>query len=255
MVLWAFKLIMVVVSRNYFPLLDWVRFLAALLVVLGHARPAHWVGWSDLSIDSHRLAAQFFFLLISPGRQAVVVFFVLSGFLVGGRLIQRIRAGTFSLPSYALDRATRILIPLIPSLGVTVISVFLVHRGFPPGFWGQLTCNLGQLQGIACPPLEGNSSLWSLNYEVWFYVVGGLLGTFFLSCRINQFKAWIVWLQGSFLFVGLWALSMLESVYLFAWVIGAIAAIRPFAILGSKSLLVNICWLLLGVGVSQFGGY
>jgi peptidoglycan/LPS O-acetylase OafA/YrhL len=185
----------------------------------------------------------------------VVIFFVLSGYLVGGRLIQRLMQGTFSLRSYALDRATRILIPFFPALALTAICVFLVHREFPPGFLGQLACNITQLQGIACSPLEGNPSLWSLNYEVWFYVVGGLLAAFFRAVSRTKPGTWFIFLQGALLLAGFWALSLLESVYFFAWIIGAIAAIRPVTLFGIQSVTVNLAGLMIGVGLSQFGGH
>ena len=280
-------------SKSHYPLLDWVRFLSAFLVVLCHARPDHWVAWNELSTGGYELVAQTFFLLIRPGRQAVVVFFVLSGYLVGGRLIQRVMAGTFSMKSYLLDRTTRILIPFFPALAITAICVFLVHRGFPADFFVQLVCNTAQLQGIACPPLEGNPSLWSLNYEVWFYTLGGLLAVFFSSInagsklprdlqvspslahvylghvkpgsspnllqrlllRFPSRTTWLVYLQGTLLLAGFSALSLLESVYFFAWVIGAIAALRPVSIFSIQSVPAKFIGLFLGVGISQFGGH
>ena len=241
-------------SRSHYPLLDWVRFLSAFLVVLCHARPDHWVSWAQLNTGGHGLVAQLFFLLIRPGRQAVVIFFVLSGYLVGGRLIQRVAAGSFSLRSYVLDRTTRIFIPFFPSLILTAGCVSLVHRGFPSDFLGQLGCNIGQLQGIVCAPLEGNPSLWSLNYEVWFYVVAGLLAAFFTSVADDKKRIVFICLQSSFLLVGFWALSLLEGVYFFSWMIGAIAAIRPVTIFNIKSVSARFIGLFLGIGLSQFGG-
>ena len=157
---------MTTLSKNHYPLLDWVRFLSAFLVVLCHTRPDHWVAWTELATGGNGLVAQTFFLLIRPGRQAVVIFFVLSGYLVGGRLIERVRTGNFSMRSYLLDRTTRILVPFFPALSLTAACVFVANRGLPSNFFRQLACNVGQLQGIASTPLEGNPSLWSLNYEV-----------------------------------------------------------------------------------------
>jgi hypothetical protein len=66
---------------------------------------------------------------------------------------------------------------------------------------------------------------------------------------------WLVYLQGSLLLAGFWALSLLESVYFFAWVIGAIAALRPVSIFGIQSVPAKLLGLFLGVGISQFGGH
>lgn len=242
-------------SQNHYPLLDWLRFLSAFLVVLAHARPHHWVAWAELSTGDYSLVAQAFFLLTRPGRQAVVVFFVLSGYLVGGRLIQRVSDGSFSFYTYAIDRITRIFIPLIPALVLTSVCVFLANGGFPSNYAAQLLCNIGQLQGVTCLPLEGNPSLWSLNYEVWFYVVAGLLALFFSSLPNANRVSLRVILLGLLLLLGFWALSLLEGVYFFSWILGAIAAIRPISIFGIHSVAGRLAGLLIGVIISQLGGY
>jgi peptidoglycan/LPS O-acetylase OafA/YrhL len=56
-----------------------------------------------------------FFAATRLGGEAVLLFFVLSGFLVGGRIIRRAKSRTFSLKDYSVDRCSRILLPLIPA--------------------------------------------------------------------------------------------------------------------------------------------
>lgn len=46
----------------------------------------------------------------------MLVFFVLSGFFVGGRAIEKCRKGTFCIKSYAVDRFVRIMLPLLSAL-------------------------------------------------------------------------------------------------------------------------------------------
>lgn len=62
--------------------LDLVRALSAMAVLAGHARSAIWVNWNAVAVKSLGVAA--IYAATGWGHQAVMVFFVLSGFLVGG---------------------------------------------------------------------------------------------------------------------------------------------------------------------------
>ncbi len=109
------------------------------------------------------------------GLEAVVLFFVLSGFLVGGKVLERIVNGSFDLKAYTLDRVSRIYIPLIPALIFTaVVNCLICGRPFSVL---SLVGNLFGLQGVwsQIPAFAGNDPLWTLSYECWFYVLGGLV--------------------------------------------------------------------------------
>lgn len=93
--------------------LDLARGLAALTVLFYHVRGSSWVELGILPVAQRSLASEVFFGLNRLGNEAVMVFFALSGFLVGGKVIERIRGGRFDAGHYAVDRATRILIPLV----------------------------------------------------------------------------------------------------------------------------------------------
>lgn len=62
--------------------LDLIRGSSALLVCLGHLRNAMLVDYSTLVHPN--IAIKAFYALTSFGHQAVMVFFVLSGYFVGG---------------------------------------------------------------------------------------------------------------------------------------------------------------------------
>ena len=74
-------------TKSY-PWFDWLRFLLASIVVLGHAN--------------------FQILPFLDGSLAVAVFFALSGWLIGGILLRSEKSG---LPQFFFNRATRIWIP------------------------------------------------------------------------------------------------------------------------------------------------
>ncbi|QNA83239.1 acyltransferase family protein [Sphingomonas sp. So64.6b] len=71
--------------------LDMVRGLAALLVLVGHVRGFVFVDYSDLT--GSKLPFAPLYVIGGLGHQAVILFFALSGFLVGGRAMREIRQG------------------------------------------------------------------------------------------------------------------------------------------------------------------
>src|SRR5690348_12598197 len=77
--------------------LDWLRFGAAFVVVMCHARGSNWVSWGKLAQSHQTRLSAVCFAVTRPGLEAVVVFFALSGFLVGGRLIERWRDSRLDL--------------------------------------------------------------------------------------------------------------------------------------------------------------
>lgn len=143
--------------------LDLVRFLAAVSVVLYHT-------WEQLFPGSH---------VKWPGHEAVVIFFVLSGYVISHAAY---RPGT-TLSIYIQHRAARILPVAITAL----LLAILITPFIPPGsalelksspltsssFWWATFANLffiGQSGNLfVTPPL--NYPYWSLNYEVWYYII------------------------------------------------------------------------------------
>ncbi|MGE3298517.1 MAG: acyltransferase family protein [Porticoccaceae bacterium] len=155
--------------------LDWLRGLAAVIVFVTHVRGGYFVQWSDLDPGSKTWINYFLFGLTRLGREAVIVFFVLSGYLVGGQAILANAKGRFSLRSYFSARVARLYTVLIPALVLTALFDHL--RGAwtePTNGWIAFVANLAFLQGIQGEPYGSNAPLWSLAYEWWFYVLFGL---------------------------------------------------------------------------------
>ncbi len=154
--------------------LDLLRGLAAIEVFVGHVRDHSFVAYAALPADQHSPFMAAFFALTRMGREAVLVFFALSGFLVFGQVIRRLREGRFDLGTYCIDRTTRIFLPLVPACIISVLLGWLVFH--TPVDSAQLLFNVVGLNGVLADTLHMNAPLWTLSYEIWFYVVAGAIG-------------------------------------------------------------------------------
>jgi peptidoglycan/LPS O-acetylase OafA/YrhL len=125
-----------------------------------------------------------------------MVFFVLSGFLVGGSVLSRTTAEQWSWSDYALRRMTRLWIVLLPALLLTAfwdrLGITITRSPFYSGAManiynsgpslgtsqfglGTFLGNLAFVQTIAVPTFGSNGPLWSLANEFWYYVLFPLL--------------------------------------------------------------------------------
>jgi peptidoglycan/LPS O-acetylase OafA/YrhL len=108
--------------RKHFLALDGLRGVAVLLVVLAHGTQAH-----EHGAQEHLLPETFKF---NGGWLGVVVFFVLSGFLITHLLLEeRARTGRISLTKFYLRRALRIWPLYFTVLGVYVFALPLFDAG------------------------------------------------------------------------------------------------------------------------------
>lgn len=178
-------------NRCRHPVLDLARSVAALLVVAGHLRPLLFVDYGELAAASPFLQA--FYYLTGFAFEAVIVFFVLSGYLVGGAVTEAREAGFW--PGYLLRRLTRLGVVLVPCLIATFIlncwgrnsggaeflsgklgSILLMAPPVPVAL--DVTTFAGNilfLQTILVPVFGDNRPLWSLANEFWYYLLFPLL--------------------------------------------------------------------------------
>jgi len=203
--------------------LDCCRLLAAVLVVASHYGP-----YGVITRGANAWVPNL-------GREAVIVFFVLSGFVIAYSTEQK----NPSLRAYAIARATRIYSVALPLLLLAFASAaLLVWSGRVPERqlyevakpWLYIPLHLlfmGELWNISePPPLLG--PYWSLGYEVWYYVLFGAL--FYLRGARRILAAGAI-----LLFVGpkLWLLLPVwaSGVWLYRWQKGHVPA-RRAALLG-----------------------
>lgn len=186
-------------------ILNGVRGLAALYVLIGHARWLLWEGYSDGFVkhpSSYSLISKglvYLLAVFGQGHIAVILFFVLSGFVIHYSTVKDINS-TINYKDYFQRRFLRIYPPLIfcmlltitlDSLGKytiggsiyfhkTPISSINLNIGDDFNFITALG-NLSMLQRIYVPVWGSNGPLWSLMYEWWFYMLYPL--TFLLYKR------------------------------------------------------------------------
>lgn len=154
-------------AKRYYPYLDFFRFLAALFVLLVHARCEIFCEYSLLNEESQNLWTILFYSSVSFGLDGVIILFILSGFLVGGRNLEALYRGRISASSFLINRIARIVPPLAGALLFSSVVKFL--RGQELSLWS-LVGNLLGLQNIVPGVTDEIGVLWTLPYEIWFYV-------------------------------------------------------------------------------------
>ena len=97
-------------KKNYFNNLNLFRGLAALLVFIGHLRNVYFKDYEHISNNSYLI--DFFYFITSLGHAAVMIFFVISGFVITNLIFKDLNS--FSLIQYLIDRLIRLWAVLIP---------------------------------------------------------------------------------------------------------------------------------------------
>jgi len=166
-------------------ILDVVRWVAALAVVLTHLNDQMFLSLQETPAASQTLAFMIWKFLSASGNEAVIVFFVISGYLVGGAaLAEFLKNGDLQLSRYMLRRGARLYTVLIPALvigaildisgsqlsgGSSVYAATLHHLSV-----GSFLGNLVFLQTLFVETFGSNDALWSLTNEFFYYLMCGL---------------------------------------------------------------------------------
>ena len=161
-------------------LLDAMRVVAAQMVLIGHIYSIVLVPTGTLGI----------------GDLGVVIFFVLSGFLIVLTTLQRLSRSDYGLKVYLIDRLCRVFVPYLPALLciLAMDTVVVIRAGENPyadyykvkHFVGSLLMLQQHPFGLFFDEILGLSALkiatfgsarplWTVAIEWWLYVCFGLV--------------------------------------------------------------------------------
>ena len=225
------------------------RWVAAFAVLIAHAGSL-FISQPDIMTGPHGFGAYLWWFLTGFPHQAVIVFFVISGFLVGGNVIAKARRTEPFLAKYFADRLVRIYLVLIPVilLGWCLDSIgrhFLAGSGLydSPMFAGSfdlrlLWPNLLNLQGIFFPSFGSNGPLWSLACEFWYYIAWALL--LLPLTRTAPMLRVLGFICGAALAVSFSISGLFFFVGGLIWIAGALVRSIPRPLVRSKALALLI---------------
>lgn len=216
------------------------------------------------------------------GGLAVVVFFLLSGFLITWSALGKSDSRAFEFSGFMADRMARILTPYLPALVLVVlvnalwIDVRLGSPGVNAGPWAALGNALmvqdhplfqalemvrGQVTW-RIRPYNTAEPFWTVAIEFWLYAVFGAF--FFAAIKKEPVRRWALWallLPG--LPVFLWNLGGGAGKCLsLVWCLGSVAALlsrrvvflMPAARLKSLGLgLLAVATVAIGAKVKKYG--
>lgn len=190
--------------------------------MLGHSRGAYFESYHNLLPAYQTLLTKIFYAYTRIGHQCVIVFFVLSGLLVGGLSLKKFSEGNLSLKDYFSKRITRIYIVVIPTLiigGYLNYITGLTNNLEIEYFFG----NLFHFQTVFSPTYGSNGPLWSLANEFWYYMI--FMGVIFYFKKIKNKNVSIII---SITTISFFAFIMPNIIaYLIIWIFGLII---PFLI-------------------------
>ena len=144
--------------------LDLVRFVAACLVVVYHSN-------SRLIVEAPLPFSQY-------GHSAVIIFFVLSGYVIAFTTATKER----NAKVYWASRLSRVLSLALPAVLLTPLLDLIGESLAPALYAGNTTHGLAWLRVMSSLLFLNeiwsvsimsfsNIAYWSLNYEVWYYVL------------------------------------------------------------------------------------
>jgi len=215
--------------------LDLIRGVSALAVMLYHLRGLFFVDFPVLANKS--LLSVAIYAATGFGHQAVIIFFVLSGYFIGTSVLESVGKGQWSWRNYLVSRITRLQLVLFPALvfGAVLDRIGMRITQAGPLYYGGLykfylpsvalrstvpifLGNLFFLQSIVSPVFGSNGPLWSLSYEFWYYIVFPVL--ILAAARSVGTRARI--LYSGFALLLLWFIGTTISFYFLIWLAGAL---------------------------------
>jgi peptidoglycan/LPS O-acetylase OafA/YrhL len=217
--------------------LNFIRGLAAISVLCTHVRNALFVPHSQIISQSPLVKMLYF--ITGLGNEAVMIFFVLSGFLIGSSVYYEICSNTFLWVNYLINRLVRLYVVLIPALILSAFityfsySIFSENINYPDISLTNFFANILFLQTILTHSYAENLPLWSLSNEFWYYMIFPFLLFFLYQPNSIKRYLYLAIAIGIFLLIG-----KNKSLYFLIWLLGFIAyLLKPVHILRLKPQL------------------
>lgn len=239
---------------------NWVlhllRALFALLVVLSHFKGFYFQKLDDQSILIEKILR----IPFSLGYFAVIGFFVISGYLVGGNALSS--SVVVSTRGFVFNRITRLWTVAIPSLCLTFFSVNFVCGNYSKAQFCtgaesftlktsdlpmqslSLTTFLGNLfflQDFQVPVYGANGPLWSLAFEFWYYMA---FIAVYNMLKFREKSLVIILASAFFILVVVQIVSPKWYILGFSWVVGAFSRKLVANNLARKVKVVNFSFLI-----------
>lgn len=266
--------------------LDLMRGLAALIVLMGHLRSVLFEDFE--TIQNPGVLAKAFYFITGFGHQAVILFFVLSGFFIIQSIHDAYSKHLWSWKNYFINRITRLWMVLIPGLllgafwdrlGISLNPDFDIYAGNiahliyfnPIGHLGfdVFVGNLFFLQTIFFPTYGTNGALWSLSNEFWYYVIFPFLYLAY-QFRANAIKCILHLVIGLVILTSFQYFSIDDAThprdYFVIWLMGGVSILlvkkqvallqRPtFALLGAVLLMAMLVGIRLQIETRVFNDW
>ena len=242
---------MIRLTDNQSTSLETLRGLSAIIVVIAHA--------FQIFISGYYPSVYFYFGMTA--QLSVVVFFILSGILIGVSIQNNkfSNNGKFNVLAYSKSRILRIYPPLVLSLIITaclsaaVVYLFGITSGYksPHKFLLNYSFLFDSKEYISTLTftnmftyrhVASNGALWSLPLEVWFYVIAGVaMLKSKLSTGLSIFMFFILSESNpKFLsYASLWAFSFFASYVVFS------ASWAKIYALSIMSLLISLAYYFM----------
>lgn len=234
--------------------LDIIRILAAQAVLIGHL------------IQSHK---QFLWLgqPTNPAMEniAVVIFFLVSGFLIPMSVEVKLKQGNYRFIDYLRSRFTRIYAVFLPALFLVVILDSIALKLHPETYYyfkafnvKTFFTNLFMLQYFPSVPFGSGRSFWSLPLWWWTYLSFGALvlaknrwlTVLFLAIPVYSLffgrgqGLVLVWLMGALIYYGLsrnWFSRLSHNLFLIlAFILMLLAVIRVNSTLREYEIIFEL---------------
>jgi len=229
------------VSESKSILLHALRWFAALIVLLGHAQM-----YARQKTGSAAFSWEY---IGDHAHAAVVVFFVLSGFVIAWSVD---KGSQLAWKKYYVARFSRLysVLPvailftvILDMIGAQLSSAYADSALIPQDhYWVRFLVNLFSVQGFQGYRVQfgSNPALWSIGYEFFYYIVFGLI---FFWREIFHSRAKLA----SFVVISLFVLAGIKiTLYFVIWLMGFVA----YRTQKKLTLSVSYFWVFLAAALA-----